>query len=194
MADGLASARRMTLEESFHGTSDVLADVKVSFVVARTRNAVIGCSGKMPWRLKTDMAHFKKVTMGKPVVMGRKTWDSLSGPLPGRDNVVLSRSLVATPISAWVYSEIEAALQAARAMALRRGVHEICIVGGEEVFSQLIDRVDRIYLTDIDAEIEGDTHFPSFDEAAFVERSSARHSAGVGDEYAVNIRLLERRS
>lgn len=175
--------------------SAALDHVKIAFVVARTRNGVIGCAGRMPWRLKTDMRHFRSVTMGKPIVMGRKTWESLRGPLVGRDNIVLSRSIHNRPTDAWLYSDLEQAIATAKSRAVLRSVDEICIIGGGDVFEQLMGRVDRIYLTEIDAVIEeGDTFFPVFDSSLFDVDDVESHGIGPDDEYATVFKRLDRKA
>lgn len=153
---------------------------------------MIGADGAIPWRLKTDMKHFRAVTMGKPVIMGRKTWDSLKGPLPGRDNIVLTRDSSFTAPGVWVHASIEAALACAEGQARSRGVDEISVIGGAQIYEAAIARAARIYLTDVDAEIAGDAFFPALDPAQW--RESARREAPVGpdDDYAMVFRTLER--
>lgn len=159
----------------------------VSLVVARARNGVIGADGAIPWRLSTDMARFKAVTMGKPIVMGRKTWESFPRrPLPGRPNLVLTREASFRAPRAWVFASLDAALGAARAMG-----EEICIVGGGVLYAQALPLADRLYLTEVDAAPEGGTRF-TFDERAFRETAREDFPAGPKDDHPFVIRTLER--
>lgn len=169
------------------------ADMPISIVVARSRNNVIGCSGALPWRLKSDLKHFKDVTSGKPILMGRKTWESLHvRPLPSRDNVVLTRNPSFVAEGAFIYTSLSVALSAAKAMALGRGAREICVVGGQEVFAELKSAVTRIYLTEVHGDYEGDTYFPSFDLTGWSEVSSREFSSGPGDEVPFSVYTLEK--
>lgn len=153
---------------------------------------MIGADGSIPWRLKTDMKHFRAVTMGKPVVMGRKTWDSLKGPLPGRDNIVLTRDASFRAPGVWAHASLEAALACAEGQALARGADEISIIGGAQIYAMALARADRIYLTDVDAEIAGDAHFPTLDPADWREVDRATALAGTDDDHAMLFRTLER--
>lgn len=162
----------------------------LSLIVARARNGVIGRDNKIPWRLSSDMRRFKATTMGKPVVMGRKTWDSFpTKPLPGRPNLVLSRDPGFRAEGAWTFSALPTALAAARAMTQE----EICIVGGGALYAETLPVADRIYLTEVDAAPEGDAFFPAFDESAFREVAREAFPAAPKDEHAFVIRTLERR-
>jgi dihydrofolate reductase len=159
----------------------------VSIVVARARNGVIGADGGIPWRLSSDMRRFKAVTMGKPIVMGRKTWDSFPiKPLPGRPNLVLTRDANFRAEGALVYATLDAALGAAHAMG-----EEICIVGGGAIYTEAMPLVNRIYLTEVDAAPNGDVTF-AFDEAAFRETEREEFPAGPKDDHPFVIRALER--
>jgi dihydrofolate reductase len=161
--------------------------------VARARNGVIGRLGALPWRLKSDMALFRKLTLGKPVIMGRRTWDSLpKNPLPGRTNIVLSRDGSFEPAGALVCEEFLEAIQIAREQAAEDGAAEVCVIGGAEVFALALPRAARIYLTEVDAEPEGDVVMPPIDETGWVEVSREAHPAGDGDDHAFVFRVLER--
>lgn len=162
--------------------------------VARARNGVIGKDGKLPWRLKSDLALFKQVTMFKPVIMGRKTWDSLPfKPLPGRLNVVLSKDGSFEPNGAVVCESFGEALEIAREQAAEDGAEEVCVIGGAALYALALPRAHRIYLTEVDAEPEGDVILPAFDEAAWKEVRREAHPAGDGDDHAFVFRVLERR-
>jgi dihydrofolate reductase len=166
--------------------------------VARARNGVIGRDGDIPWRLKSDMALFKANTLGKPVIMGRKTWESLPRrPLPGRMNIVLTRdgSYVEMGMArgALVCERFDEAVQIAREQAEEDGVEEVCVIGGAALFDLALPKARRIYLTEIDADIPGDVVFPPFDETPWTETRREVHAAGPDDEYDFVFRVLERR-
>ena len=162
--------------------------------VARARNGVIGKDGKLPWRLKSDLALFKQVTMFKPVIMGRKTWDSLPfKPLPGRLNVVLSKDGSFEPNDAVVCESFGEALEIAREQAAEDGAEEVCVIGGAALYALALPRAHRIYLTEVDAEPEGDVTMPAFDESAWKEVRREAHPAGEGDDHPFVFRVLERR-
>jgi dihydrofolate reductase len=170
--------------------------VKLSLIVARGRNGVIGREGALPWKLSSDMARFKAITMGKPVLMGRKTWDSLPGkfrPLPGRKNIVLTRDKDFRALGAWVFSDLAAALAAAKAMAAADGVDEVHVIGGARLYAETLKLADRLYLTEVAAAPDGDAHFPAVDEAAYREVSREAFAAGAKDDHAFSLRRLDRR-
>ena len=125
--------------------------------IARDRNGVIGRDGSLPWRLKTDLANFRAVTMGKPVIMGRRTWESLpKKPLPGRTNIVLTRDGSFEAKGAVVCDNFSEAVSIAREQAAEDGVDEFCVIGGASLFELALTRAQRIYLTEVDAEVTGD--------------------------------------
>ena len=162
--------------------------------VARAANGVIGRGGALPWRLKSDLALFRTLTMGKPVIMGRRTWDSLPRrPLPGRFNIVLSRDGTFQPAGALVCEDFSEAVGIARDHASDEGVQEVCVIGGAALFELALPRAARIYLTEVEARPEGDVFFPPFDESAWIEVRREAHPAGEGDEYPFVFRVLERR-
>jgi dihydrofolate reductase len=162
--------------------------------VARARNGVIGRDGDLPWRLKSDLAIFKRVTMGKPVIMGRKTWDSLPiKPLPGRLNVVLSRDGSFQPDKAVVCERFNEAVELAREQAEDDGADEVCVIGGLALFELALPKARRIYLTEVDAEPQGDVILPPIDETQWKEVSREEHPVGPDDDHAFVFRVLERR-
>jgi dihydrofolate reductase len=165
----------------------------LSLVVARAANGVIGRDGDLPWRLKSDLALFKANTLGKPIIMGRKTWDSLpKKPLPGRMNVVLSRDGSFEPQKAVVCESFMEAVQMAREQAQDDGVDEVCVIGGRALFEMALPKAKRLYITEVDATVEGDVTFPEFDEAAWTEIRREEYPAGEGDDHAFTLRVLER--
>jgi dihydrofolate reductase len=139
------------------------------------------------------MALFKQLTMGKPVIMGRRTWDSLPvKPLPGRTNIVLSNDGSFEPKKAVVAETFNEALQIARDQAADDEVEEVCVIGGASLIELALPKARRIYLTEVDAEPEGDVHFPAFDESGWREVRRQAYPAGDGDEHPFVFRVLER--
>ena len=162
--------------------------------VARSRNGVIGRAGGLPWRIQSDLVMFRRLTMGKPVIMGRKTWDSLpKAPLPGRLNLVLSRDGSFEPQGAIVCETLGEAIGIGREQAREDAQDEICVIGGAAVFAAAMPKARRIYLTEVEAEVEGDVLFPAFDEAEWTEVSREAHAAEDGDDHPWVLRILERR-
>ncbi|WP_029915611.1 dihydrofolate reductase [Caulobacter sp. UNC358MFTsu5.1] len=162
--------------------------------VARSLNGVIGRDNDLPWRLKSDLQIFKACTMSKPVIMGRKTWDSLPRkPLPGRMNIVLSRDGSFDPSQAVVCESFLEAVQMAKEQAAEDGVDEVCVIGGRALFETALPKARRLYLTEVQAKVEGDVSFPAFDEAAWTEVRREAHPAGPDDDHAFVFRVLERR-
>lgn len=136
--------------------------VKVSIIVAFSNEMTIGRDGGMPWVLREDLKRFKSITMDKPVIMGRKTFESLGRPLPGRTNIVVTKQHAATfPEGVLVCDTLEAAIDAGKQIAYDKGLGEICIIGGGQIYEQAIGLADYIYATHIIANIDGDTKFPT---------------------------------
>ena len=167
----------------------------LAIVVARARNGVIGRDGGLPWRLRSDLQLFKANTIGKPCVMGRATWQSLPlKPLPGRLNVVLSRDPEFKPKGALVCDRFDEALAIARETAADDGVEEFAVIGGAALFELALPKARRIYLTEVEAEPDGDVFFPAFDEAEFEEVRREAFPAGEKDDHPFVFRVLERRA
>ena len=165
-----------------------------SLIVARAKNSVIGRDGDMPWRLSTDLKRFRSLTSGKPVIMGRKTWESLPRrPLPNRPNIVVSRNSDYRAEDAWLTSDLASAYAMASAMAQKAGVDEVFVIGGAGLYEEAIRHADRMHITEVDADIEGDTYFPSFDDDDWEELDSEDIPAGEKDDYPTRYRLLERK-
>jgi dihydrofolate reductase len=161
--------------------------------IARARNGVIGKDGALPWRLKSDLAIFRAITMGKPVIMGRKTWESLpKKPLVGRTNIVLSRDGSFEPVGALVCEDFSEAYQLARDQAEDDGQAEVCVIGGASLFEIALKRARRLYLTEVDAEVDGDVKLSPIDESQWREVRAERHEASEDDQYAFTFRVLER--
>ncbi len=159
------------------------------------RRREFGFENRLLFRLKADMANFRKVTAQTPLVMGRKTWESFpKRPLPGRPNIVVTRNPDFEAPGAFVFSSLLPALAAARAMAARAGIGEVSIVGGAEIYAAGLDVATHITLTEVDAERQADVFFPEFDRREWRETSVQRFEADADNEAAFVIRELERRS
>ena len=160
----------------------------ISLIVAAAKNNGIGKNGKMPWHLSNDMKHFKNITWGLPIVMGRKTFESLGKALPGIKNIVVTRQADWTAEGATVVSSIEKALQAATATDAR----EIMIIGGGEIYKALFDKAHRIYLTRVDAEPEADTFFPDIQQNEWELKSRQDYQADEKNEFNYAFQTWER--
>jgi dihydrofolate reductase len=152
------------------------------------RNRVIGRDNALPWRLPEDLAYFKRVTMGHPIVMGRRTYESIGRPLPGRLNIVVSRNKDFTAPGCRLVGSIEEAWQAAG------DAEEVSVIGGTSIFDAALPRADVIHLTEVDADVEGDTWFPAFDRREWEEHEVLRHAADARHEHPFRIVRLERRA
>ena len=165
----------------------------IALVVAMGENRAIGLGGDLPWRLRSDMKFFRKVTMGNPIVMGRRTFQSLPRVLDGRLNVVLTRDEgFEAPDGVVVARSLKEGLGAARAECARTGASEIMIIGGEDVFREVLPQAGRIYLTEVRAAPEADTWFPELDADAWQEVFREAHKAGPNDDHGFSIVVLER--
>ncbi len=162
---------------------------RIAFVVAVSKNGVIGRDGGLPWRISADLKRFKQITMGKPVIMGRKTWEGLpKKPLPGRTNVVITRQANYDAPEAHVAADASAALKIAKA----EGAEEIAVIGGGEIFGMFMPLADRIYLSEVDLTVEGDTFFPELKPDQWRETSREVHEKGPNDTASFILRVLDR--
>lgn len=166
--------------------------MRVSLIVAVADNGTIGRDGGLPWRLSNDLRYFRNVTMGKPIVMGRKTYESIGRPLPGRPNVVVSATAGFAPDGVDVAADFETAVARAEALADSAGADEILVIGGAALYRAALARADRIYFTEVHAEIDGDVHFPVLDPAHWREIARERHEKGERDEYDHSFVVLDR--
>ncbi|OCW55695.1 dihydrofolate reductase [Hoeflea olei] len=166
-------------------------DAKIVLVAALARNRVIGRDGDMPWWLPSDLKHFKAVTLGSPVIMGRKTYLSIGRPLPGRVNIVVSRSgFAADGVEA--AGSLGAALDLGRRHAAQTGAGQVCVIGGGEIYAQAMDQADELWLTEVDAEIEGDTVFPEIDSAKWQRLSLSDPVRSEKDSHSVRFAVWRR--
>mgnify|MGYP001073631493 FL=1 len=166
---------------------------EIVLIVAVAENGVIGRDNTIPWRLKTDQQRFKQMTLGKPIVMGRKTFISLRRPLPGRTNIVITRDPTFQAAGAVVTDTLSHALEIARGDALRRFVTEIAVIGGAEIYAQAMPFADRLEVTEVHATPEGDTRFAAIDPAIWQETARERHSASADDSVAFSYVTYRRR-
>jgi dihydrofolate reductase len=163
-------------------------------VAAVAENGVIGTNNRMPWKLKSEQQHFRALTMGRPLVMGRKTFESLRRALDGRTNIVVSRAPSFAAPGVIVARDFAAALKVARGDALRRGADSIMIIGGADIYAQAIPIADRIELTLVPLRPQGDARFPPIDRAIWLEVARSERAAGPGDDSAFTLVSLRRRS
>jgi dihydrofolate reductase len=160
----------------------------LSLIAAVGRNGAIGAGNALPWRLSSDLKHFKALTMGKPVVVGRKTFISIGRPLPGRRMIVVTRN------KTWAHPGVEVAHDIDEAVALLAGADEAFVAGGGEIYEQMIARADRLYITEVDLAPEGDTRFPPIDPALWRETKRQPGVRGARDEADFVFVEYERRS
>lgn len=165
---------------------------RIAFIVAAAENGVIGRDGQLPWRLSSDLRYFRKMTLGRPVIMGRKTFQSIGKPLDGRDNIVLTRDLDFTAAGVRVATTPEEAIAVAVASARARGVDEIHVIGGAEVYGTLLPFADRLYLTRVHAAPAGDATFV-FDPGQWIEIARAPLPRTERDDHAAEVLIFDRR-
>jgi dihydrofolate reductase len=162
----------------------------IALVVAMADNGVIGRGGELPWHLPEDLKYFRAVTMGKPIIMGRRTYESIGRPLPGRANIVVTRNSAFHAEGVDVAATPEAAIRVAERRATEAGVAEIMIIGGAEIYRTVLPRANRIYLTEVHEAAEGDTVFPDFDRDEWRETSREDRATESGVE--ISFVVLER--
>jgi dihydrofolate reductase len=168
------------------------ARVSVILVAAVADNGVIGKGGGLPWRLKSDLTHFRMTTVGKPVVMGRRTYVSIGKPLKGRTNIVVTRDRSFGVPGVLVVRDLEAALAAARGDALRRGINEVVVIGGAEIYAQTLTQADRLVVTRVHLSPTGDTMFPTIDPAEWVQSGRHDFQRGPGDDAPFTLLTYQR--
>ncbi len=166
--------------------------MRVALIAAVGANGVIGDGSGMPWRLSTDMKRFKALTMGKPVVVGRKTFETFGKPLPGRTNIVVTRRADYRPEGVIVAAGLADALARAAAVAAAAGGDEVMVIGGGEVYAEAMARADRLYITHVSAEPAGTTHFPTIDPEVWRAVSREAVPAGEKDSAATVFAVYER--
>lgn len=166
--------------------------MRVAFVVAVSENGVIGRAGQLPWRMPTDLKHFRKLTIGKPVVMGRKTYQSIGKPLGDRDNIVISRQAGYCPPGVHVVATVADAMALGQTLAARRLTDEISVIGGAEVFRATLPFADRVYLTLVHAKPDGDVVLEPFDPQFWRETAREPMQQAAGDQFPADFIVLDR--
>ena len=165
----------------------------ISFVVAMTENNVIGRNGGLPWRLSSDLKRFKALTIGKPVVMGRICYESIGRPLPGRPNIVITRSMDFKPQGVIVVHSLEDAMDVAIVEAEKLGVDEVCVIGGGIVYREAMELATILHVTHIEATIDGDTFFPEIDPAIWEAGEAEEIPAGEKDDFSTRFVTYRRK-
>jgi len=166
--------------------------MRISIIVAMAENRVIGLDGAMPWYISADLKYFKRLTMGAPVIMGRKTYNSIGRALPGRINVVITRNPEFSCDDAEVAGDIVAALRKAKAFTEIKGGGEIFVIGGAEIYAQALNTADRLYITEIKSSPPGDAYFPELAYGSWREVSRDCHESESTDSPAYSFVVLER--
>jgi len=158
---------------------------RLNLIVARARNGVIGAAGTLPWHVPEDLRHFKRITLGHPLVMGRRTWESIGRPLPGRRSIVVTRN------PGWSAPGAERAHSLAQALAMCQAAADVFVIGGAQLFAQALPLAQRLFLTQIDADFEGDTHCPPIEAAAWRENSREHLAPAPGRAFGIDFITLE---
>jgi dihydrofolate reductase len=167
--------------------------VILSLIVAVAENGVIGRDGGLPWRLSSDLKTFRRLTMGKPMIMGRRTYDSIGKPLDGRDNIVVTRDPFFEVAGVSACASVSEALTLARVLAMTRGADEIMVIGGAAIYDAVLPLADRIYFTQVHAKPEGDRHFTALDPKTWTEVSREPLPKGERDDFASTLITYERK-
>jgi dihydrofolate reductase len=164
----------------------------LSLIVAMSSNRVIGINNALPWHLPNDLKYFKQVTMGKPIIMGRNTFESIGKPLPGRRNIVISRNPDYAPVGVDVVNSLEAAIQLGEDICLVDGHEEVMVIGGAQIYGQALPRADRLYITHVDAQVNGDAFFPEVDWSVFDKRGEECFAAEGHNPYDYRFAIYDR--
>ena len=162
----------------------------ISLIVAMDEKRGIGKDGRLPWRLSSDLKRFRELTMGHHMIVGRKTFESIGKPLPGRQTIVVTGNLTFKPDRCFVTNSVQAAF----ALAQERGEPEVFVIGGAEIYAQVLDVAERIYLTQVHAEVDADTFFPELKHDRWTETQSTFQAADERNQYSFSFKLLERKT
>ncbi|KAA0876220.1 dihydrofolate reductase [Nitrincola tapanii] len=168
--------------------------MRLSIIVAQANNRVIGVGNKLPWYLPEDLRYFKRVTQGKPIIMGRKTFESIGRPLPGRTNIVITRNPDFQAAGVVCVNSLQAAIERAEQQLLIDAGDEALVIGGAEIYAQALAQADRLYLTQVDAEIEGDAWFPEFSKQEWIEVGRQEFAAIEPNPYPYRFMIYERQA
>ena len=170
----------------------------LSMIVATADNNIIGKDNDMPWHLPADLAYFKKVTLGKPIIMGRKTYESIGRPLPGRRNIVISRDETYIPLGKGAAKAVDVVTSVEQALALvdgsngKQAVEEVMVIGGGAIYKHCLPNADRLYVTHIKAAIDGDTQFPSYDDGSWLKTASELRVSDDSNAYDLDFCVYQR--
>jgi len=164
----------------------------LAIIVAAAENGVIGRNNGLPWHLPEDLRYFKRVTMGKPIVMGRKTFESIGRPLPGRSNIVISRNVALSASGVQVVASLDEALVLADKIAHADGAAEVVVIGGAEIYQLAMPLAERLYITEVHASVEGDAVLPPIHWPDWREISRERHAASAGNPFDYSFVVYER--
>lgn len=167
--------------------------MKLAMIWGMSRNRTIGRNNALPWHLSEDLKYFRRVTMGKPIIMGRKTWESIGKPLPGRSNIVITRDPAYSAEGVKVVRTLEDAISLAENIALIDGAEEAVVIGGAQIYAQALPLAQRLYMTQVHAEVDGDTFFPQFDLTQWNEIGHEDFAASGPNPYDYSFVVLERR-
>ncbi len=167
--------------------------MKISIIAALGNNRIIGNKNSLPWSLPSDMEHFKKLTLGKPIIMGQKTFESIGRALPDRENIVLSKDLDCSIPGCQIAHSLDEAVKLAEKSSLGKKSQEVMICGGASVYAQYLPRADRMYLTFIDGDFEGDVFFPEFDASEWQEVERVSCQPDQKNRYGYSFVVLERK-
>ncbi|MCO4836621.1 MAG: dihydrofolate reductase [Oceanospirillaceae bacterium] len=165
----------------------------IALIVAASQNNVIGRNNQLPWHLPGDLQYFKTMTLGKPVIMGRKTFESIGKPLPGRDNIVISRQTNYAADGIKVVSSLEQAIALGQSINLINGIEEVMVIGGAQIYEKSLDLADRVYLTRVHRKVEGDAYFPALDSQLWHEIAREDIAAKEPNPFDFSYLVLERR-
>lgn len=168
--------------------------MRVSLIVALSQNHVIGRNNKLPWYLPNDLKYFKQVTMGLSIIMGRKTFESIGKPLPGRTNIVITRNPEWAAEGVRAVTSLDEALSLAESVAEIDGRDEVMVIGGDQIYRLVMPTVDRLYLTQVHAQVDGDAFFPEFDRDAWKEIGREDYESSETNPYDYSFTVLERRA
>ncbi len=160
--------------------------MKISIIVAMDRNNIIGMDNDLPWRLSSDLKRFKEITMGKPIIMGRKTHESIGRPLPGRENIIITHDRSYSAEGCTVIHDID------DIVIFCKGQDEVMIMGGAEIYRQILSKADKLYLTEVYAEVKGNIEFPELDRSQWQEISREDHFADEKNEHDYSFVVLEK--
>ncbi len=167
--------------------------MQLALIWAMSRNRTIGRNNALPWHLSEDLKYFKRITMGKPIIMGRKTFQSIGRPLPGRSNIVITRDPDFSAEGVKVVHSLEQAIAVAESIGLIDGSEEAVVIGGEQIYALALPLAQRLYMTQVHAEVEGDAHFPEFDLTQWEEQGREDHAASGPNPFDYSFVVLSRK-